>query len=76
MTPNKIIPTLWFSAHAGDISQVTEYYKAIFGNDFDAHLHGSAECAIQARFENQQISDVDGCDEVDVIHSRRDDMRA
>ena len=36
MTQNKIIPTLWFSAHGGDIAKVAEYYKTIFGSDFEA----------------------------------------
>jgi predicted 3-demethylubiquinone-9 3-methyltransferase (glyoxalase superfamily) len=36
MTPNKIIPTLWFSAHGGYINEILEYYQAIFDSDFEA----------------------------------------
>ncbi|MDD4730161.1 MAG: hypothetical protein PHN55_15595, partial [Dysgonamonadaceae bacterium] len=31
----KIIPSLWFSADSGNISKVVEYYKNIFGNNFE-----------------------------------------
>ena len=33
---NKIIPSLWFCADGGSISNVIEYYKCIFGSDFTA----------------------------------------
>jgi predicted 3-demethylubiquinone-9 3-methyltransferase (glyoxalase superfamily) len=36
MNCNKIIPTLWFSTEAGDISKVTAYYKSIFDDAFVA----------------------------------------
>ena len=36
MSYNKIIPSLWFNTESGDISMVIEYYKNIFGNDFEA----------------------------------------
>ncbi len=36
MNQNKIVPCLWFSADAGNVSKVTEYYKNIFGNGFQA----------------------------------------
>jgi predicted enzyme related to lactoylglutathione lyase len=36
MTSNKIIPSLWFTADSGNISNVMEYYKNIFGTDFEA----------------------------------------
>jgi predicted 3-demethylubiquinone-9 3-methyltransferase (glyoxalase superfamily) len=35
MNYHKIIPSLWFSTDDGKISKVVEYYKNIFGNDFD-----------------------------------------
>ena len=34
MTQNKIVPNLWFCKEGGDISKITEYYKNIFGKDF------------------------------------------
>lgn len=34
MTHDKIVPNLWFSADGGDISKIIEYYKKIFGKDF------------------------------------------
>lgn len=33
---NKIIPSLWFNADGGIISHVMDYYKTIFGGDFEA----------------------------------------
>jgi len=35
MNHNKIIPSLWFSADSGNISKIVEYYKNIFGNNFE-----------------------------------------
>ncbi|MCX6248029.1 MAG: VOC family protein [Bacteroidetes bacterium] len=34
MNQNKIIPSLWFSTDGGDIKTLIEYYKKIFGKDF------------------------------------------
>ena len=34
MNQNKIVPCIWFSTDGGDISKVIEYYKNIFGKDF------------------------------------------
>jgi predicted 3-demethylubiquinone-9 3-methyltransferase (glyoxalase superfamily) len=34
MNQNKIVPCLWFCTDRGDILNVIEYYKNIFGNDF------------------------------------------
>jgi predicted 3-demethylubiquinone-9 3-methyltransferase (glyoxalase superfamily) len=34
MSNNKIIPNIWFNADKGDISKIIEYYKKIFGKDF------------------------------------------
>jgi hypothetical protein len=34
MANNKIIPSLWFHTEGGKLSIVTEYYKTIFGDDF------------------------------------------
>ena len=34
MNQNKIVPCLWFSTDGGNISKVIEYYKNIFGKDF------------------------------------------
>ena len=34
MNQNKITPNIWFSAEGGNISKVIEYYKTIFGNEF------------------------------------------
>jgi predicted 3-demethylubiquinone-9 3-methyltransferase (glyoxalase superfamily) len=36
MNSNKIIPHIWFNADRGSISKIIEYYKTIFGNDFQA----------------------------------------
>lgn len=35
-TPNKIIPSLWFHTEGGNLSIVVEYYKTIFGDQFQA----------------------------------------
>jgi len=35
MDQNKIIPSLWFSTEGGNISEVIDYYKNIFGSDFE-----------------------------------------
>ena len=48
----------------------------IFDPDLDADLERRVEGAIDARFENEQIADVDRLDEVDVIHGRGDDVGA
>lgn len=34
MNNNKIIPSLWFYTNDGRISEVIQYYKNIFGNNF------------------------------------------
>lgn len=34
MNQNKIVPCLWFKTEGSDISKVIEYYKNIFGKDF------------------------------------------
>jgi len=34
MEKNKIIPSLWFNSERGNISKIIEYYKSIFGDDF------------------------------------------
>jgi len=36
MVANKIIPSLWFTADYGSISNVVEYYQNIFDKDFEA----------------------------------------
>ena len=36
MTPNKIIPSIWFNAQGGEIENVISYYKNIFQEDFQA----------------------------------------
>lgn len=36
MNQNKIIPSLWFTADAGNISNVVAYYKNIFDEDFES----------------------------------------
>ena len=36
MSNNKIVPSLWFNSESGNISIVIDYYKNIFGNDFDS----------------------------------------
>ena len=35
MNNNKIVPNLWFSADGGSIKKIIEYYKNIFGIDFE-----------------------------------------
>ena len=42
----------------------------------DADFERCVEGAIDAGFENEQIADMDGLDEVDVIHGGGDDMGA
>jgi len=34
MNQNKILPCLWFCTEGGNISKLVEYYKNIFGKDF------------------------------------------
>lgn len=34
MNQNKIVPCLWFCTDGGNISKLIEYYKNIFGKDF------------------------------------------
>ena len=34
MLQNKIVPNLWFCEDGGNISKIIEYYKNIFGKDF------------------------------------------
>jgi hypothetical protein len=36
MISNKIVPSLWFTADGGNISNIVEYYKKIFDKDFEA----------------------------------------
>ena len=36
MANNKIIPSLWYHTEGGKLSVVTDYYKTIFGDDFQA----------------------------------------
>ncbi len=36
MNQNKIVPSLWFSTKGGDILQVIEYYKNVFGKDYQS----------------------------------------
>ncbi len=36
MNQNKIVPSLWFSVDGGDISNILEYYKEVFGEVFTA----------------------------------------
>lgn len=36
MNQNKIIPSLWFTADSGNISNVVAYYQNIFDKDFEA----------------------------------------
>jgi predicted 3-demethylubiquinone-9 3-methyltransferase (glyoxalase superfamily) len=36
MNHNKIMPGLWFSTSSGNITEVVEYYKSIFDNNFEA----------------------------------------
>lgn len=35
MNYNKIFPSLWFNSDLGRISKIVEYYKNIFGSDFE-----------------------------------------
>jgi predicted 3-demethylubiquinone-9 3-methyltransferase (glyoxalase superfamily) len=34
MSKNKIVPNLWFCEDGGSISKIIEYYKNVFGKDF------------------------------------------
>ncbi len=36
MHQNKIVPSIWFHTHGGDISNILEYYILIFGQAFQA----------------------------------------
>lgn len=35
MNSQKIIPSIWFTANGDQMSRIVEYYKNIFGNDFE-----------------------------------------
>ena len=48
----------------------------ILDPDFDADLHRGVEGAVHPRLQDQQIANVDGCDEVDVVHRGSDDVGA
>lgn len=37
MNKDKIIPSLWFHTPEGTLSTVVDYYKTIFGTDFESH---------------------------------------
>lgn len=36
MSDNKIVPSIWLSADGGQLSNIIEYYKTVFGKDFQA----------------------------------------
>jgi predicted 3-demethylubiquinone-9 3-methyltransferase (glyoxalase superfamily) len=36
MSQDKIIPSLWYSCDGGSLTRVIEYYKQIFGDDFES----------------------------------------
>jgi hypothetical protein len=48
----------------------------IFDPDFNAHFKRCIESTVDAGLEDEQIADVHGLDEVDVIHGRGDNMCA
>ncbi len=58
----------------GDMTQLL--LADIFDHRFDADFHRGAEGAVDAGFEDEEIADVDGGDEVEVIHGGGDDERA
>lgn len=37
MEDNKIVPSLWFSADGGKVSEVVGYYKKVFGGELKEH---------------------------------------
>ena len=48
--------------------------NVIFDRDSDADLHRGLECAVDRRLQHDHVSDVDGHEEIDVIHGGRDDV--
>jgi hypothetical protein len=44
----------------------------VFDHGFDADLHGGTEGAVDAGFEDQEVADFDGGDEVEVVHGGGD----
>ena len=48
----------------------------VFNHSFDADFHGGAEGPVDAGLEDEEIADVDGCDEIEVIHGGSDDKGA
>jgi len=58
----------------GDV--VVSAGDGVFDPDFDADFHGRGEGAVEGRFEDEQVADVDGRDEVDVVHRGGDDVGA
>ena len=51
-------------------------HERVFHPDLDADFHGSFEGAIDGGFEDEQVADVDGRNEVDVFHGGGDDVGA
>ena len=58
----------------GDVAELLR--ANVFDHGFDADLHGGAEGAVDAGLENEEIADVDGGYEVEVIHGSRNDEGA
>lgn len=58
----------------GDVAEYLRlpFVQDVFDHDTDAHLHGGAEGAVHAGFEDEDVTDTDGGDEVEVVHARRD----
>ena len=48
----------------------------ILDPDFNAHFEGSIESAVDTRFEDEQVADVYGLYEIDMVHGRGDDVGA
>src|SRR6202034_1747628 len=42
----------------------------------DSHLHGRRKSTIDAGAQRKQVAEMDGADEVDVVHGRSDDVGA
>jgi len=58
----------------GDVSE--PLLANVFHHGLDANFHGGTEGPIDACFEDEQVADLDGGDEVEVVHGGGDDEGA
>src|ERR1035437_6564948 len=66
----------------GDKDQVGAGHMAmhvgsrVLSPDFYAHFHGTCEGSVDAGLESDQVAEVDGLDEIDMVHGGGDDVGA